>query len=141
MKLRNLLVAATAAAILAGTSFGASAGSWNFSKGESSSGVVSVGVLWDDTPIAVTLQKQHNKSVVIGDGGAGAFAGTGGGATAGTYEYNYATQHQSGYTAPNNAPLTLTDATSGSGGGTYATAGGSTFGGSCAGSGCGSNDH
>jgi hypothetical protein len=86
MKIRHLLVAASAAAILAGSSFGALAGSWNFSKGESRSSVVSVGTVIYHTPFAITLQKQSNNSVTVGTGGynvgAGASAGTFGGAEA-----------------------------------------------------------
>jgi hypothetical protein len=136
MKLRHLLVAASAVAVLAGTSVGASAGSWNFSKGESSSGVVSVGTFdWFGKPIAKTIQGEHTSSVAIGGwSGAGAFAGTSGGSTAGATTWNNSTQ--TGYTAGSSTNATVLTSTQ-SGASIGATAGGSTFGGSCAGSGCG----
>lgn len=136
MKVRHLLVAASAAAVLVGTSLAASAGSHSFSKGESSSGVLSVGVYYDGIPIAVTLQGEHTKSLVKGNGGSAAFAGTSGGATAGIYSYHYDTGGTGPVVAPGYEPIAGTPSSSGFGDGRYATAGGSTYGGSCAGSGC-----
>jgi hypothetical protein len=139
MKIRHLLVAASAAAILAGSSYGALAGGWNYSKGESSSGVLSVGVYISGVPIAATLQGQHNKSVVVGNGwngAAGAEAGTDGGATAGK---TYASSSSTGtppVAAPGYAPIAGTAGTSAHSGSTYATANGSTSGSSCAGNAC-----
>jgi hypothetical protein len=141
MKLRHLLVAASAAAVLAGTSMGAQAGNWSFSKGSSSSGVLSLGIIISSTPVAGTLQIQHNDSVAMGPGsGAAANAGTTGGATAGTYNYSYTYNYTDtkAVIAPNSQTTTLPSSGSGngSGSGVYTTAGGSTSGASCAGSGC-----
>ena len=112
MQVRHLLVAAAAATILAGSSMGAFASSHSFSKGESSSSVVSVGTVIFGIPVAVTIQHQHNDSVAVGSGsGAGASAGTTGGAIAGTASF-YSIHV------------------------TAAAASGSTSGSSCAGSGC-----
>jgi hypothetical protein len=144
MKVRHLLVAVSAAAILAGSSFAASAGGWTFSKGESHSSVVSGAAYIHGTPIAITLQHRSNNSVSVGDSwnaGAGAFAGTGGGANAGAYDSSETSGGTDPVTAPGYSPIAGTPATSSSHSGSYASAGGSTFGGSCAGSGCGGGIH
>jgi hypothetical protein len=117
MKVRHLLVAVSAAAILAGSSFAASAGGWTFSKGESHSSVVSGAAYIHGTPIAITLQHQSNNSVSVGDSwnaGATADAGTHGGSIA-------------------------IGVGPGGSSGSGAAAWGSTSGSSCAGSGCGNN--
>jgi hypothetical protein len=111
MKVRQILVAVSAVAILAGTSFGALASSQNFSKGESSSKVVSVGTFVWGKPFAITVQKERTESVVKGSGGAGATADTSGGAIAATVQIGWS-------------------------GGSGAAAWGTTSGSSCAGSGC-----
>jgi hypothetical protein len=114
MNVRHLLVAVSAAAILAGSSYGALAGGWSFSKGESHSSVVSGAAYVWHTPIAVTIQHQSNNSVSVGNSynaGAGADAGSTGGAIAAEVQI-------------------------GNGGGNGAAAWGSTSGSSCAGSGC-----
>jgi hypothetical protein len=119
MNVRHLLVAVSAAAILAGSSYGALAGGWSFSKGESHSSVISGAAYisaWQ-LPIAVTIQHQSNKSVSVGDSynaGATAGASTTGGAIAASVNI-------------------------GNSGGNGAAAWGSTDGGSCAGAGCGNN--
>jgi hypothetical protein len=136
MNVRHLLVAVSAAAILAGSSYGALAGGWNYSKGQSSSGVVSVGVYFDGIPLAVTLQGQKNKSVVVGNGAAGADASTHGGATAGIYSYSGGTTGTVFSSNPGYAPAQGPTSSSYSGDGRYATAGGSTHGSSCAGNAC-----
>jgi hypothetical protein len=146
MNVRHLLVAVSAAAILAGSSFGALAGGWSFSKGESHSSVISGAAYVSDweLPIAITIQHQSNNSVSVGDSwnaGAGAFAGTGGGANAGAYDSSETSGGTDPVTAPGYSPIAGTPATSSSHSGSYASAGGSTFGGSCAGSGCGGGIH
>ena len=112
MKVRHLLVAASAAAFLAGSSYGALAGSHSFSKGESYSSVHSVGTFKHGNPISKTDQRQHNQSIAVNGGGAGAEAGTTGGALA--------VEISIGYHA----------------GGSGSAAWGSTSGKSCAGSAC-----
>jgi hypothetical protein len=87
MKVRNILVAVSAAAILAGSSMGALAGGYHkksYSKGESESSVVSVGTFKYHKPYATTFQHQENSSFTnqSENGSAGAGAGTSGGALA-----------------------------------------------------------
>jgi hypothetical protein len=88
MNVRHIIVAVSAAAILAGSSFGALAGGYHkkaYSKGESESSVISVGVVHYGTPFAITLQHQENSSFTNQhNGSAGAGAGTDGGALAGS---------------------------------------------------------
>ncbi len=85
MRIRNLIVAVSAAAILAGSSMAASAGGYSFHKPDvghatSSSGVLSVGVvipgnssnLYSATPISGTLQGEHTSSYATGHQGSAA---------------------------------------------------------------------
>ena len=137
MNVRHIVVAVSAAAILAGSSFGALAGGYHkkaYSKGESESSVVSVGTFIHRTPLAITLQHQENSAFTNQhNGGAGAEAETGGGALALT-----GTVYGGGGGAG-----ALQSMTPGGGGfiasGAVVAAWGSTYGSSCAGSGCGSS--
>ena len=86
MNVRHIVVAVSAAAILAGSSFGALAGGYHkkaYSKGESESTVISVATVKYGTPFALTIQHQENSAFTNQNhGGAGADAGTTGGAAA-----------------------------------------------------------
>lgn len=136
MNVRHILVAASAAAILAGSSFGALAGSHNFSKGESKSSV-NTAAFFIYTPVAINKQKEHTTSIVKGDGEAAAGATTSGGALA--------LQGYFSIGSGGGAPIGTASLNSPSGGygisgeGQVAAAWGSTSGSSCAGSGCNSN--
>lgn len=116
MNVRHFIVAVSAAAILAGSSYGALAGGYHkkaYSKGESESGVVSFATVIHYTPLAVTIQHQENSAFTNqNNGGAGADAGTHGGAAAVVGNIGFAS-------------------------GAAVAAWGSTNGSSCAGSGCG----
>ena len=119
MNVRHIVVAVSAAAILAGSSFGALAGGYHkkaYSKGESESSVISVGTFKYGQPLAITLQHQENSAFTNQhNGGAGAEAETGGGALAAQgaiMTHHFAAQ------------------------GAVVAAWGSTYGSSCAGSGC-----
>jgi hypothetical protein len=128
MNVRHFVVAVSAAAILAGSSYGALADyhKKSYSKGESYSTVESKGSFHNGSPVAETEQHQKNSSFTNqSDGGAGADAGTTGGAIAGSLSSGL----------PMAVIHTLTPSLGGSASG--AAAWGSTDGSSCAGSGCG----
>ena len=127
MNVRHIVVAVSAAAILAGSSYGALAGGYHkksYSKGESESTVISVATVKHGTPFALTIQHQENEAFTNqSDGGAGADAGTTGGAAAGKAEIG-------------GVALTHVGVVYFSGEVKAAAAWGSTSGGSCAGSAC-----
>ena len=130
MNVRLFVVAVSAAAILAGSSFGALAGGYHkksYSKGESESTVISVAVVKHGTPFALTIQHQENEAFTNQNhGGAGADAGTTGGAFAGSL-------------GGGGNPMVRTLTENGDSHASIAAAWGSTSGSSCAGSGCGSS--
>ena len=133
MNVRHIVVAVSAAAILAGSSYGALAGGYHkksYSKGESESTVISVATVKHGTPFALTIQHQENDAFTNqSDGGAGADAGTTGGALA--------LKLGDGGSRPMTQLFTQSENNGSSA--SVAAAWGSTSGGSCAGSGCGSS--
>jgi hypothetical protein len=126
MNVRHIVVAVSAAAILAGSSYGALAGGYHkkaYSKGESYSKVESKAYFRHGSPVAETEQMEHTTAFTNqNNGGAGADAGTTGGALA------------VGLGSPAISVLTFTHSLGGNV--QAAAAWGSTSGGSCAGSGC-----
>lgn len=128
MNIRLLVVAASAAAILAGSSMGALAGGFGYA--ESSSSVVSVGTVICDVPFAITLQEQEQSSMAAGNGGASTTGGSWG-----TAKASNGSAHQ---TSAGIGPLGVTSISEH---GPSASASGATYGSSCAGSNCGNNPY
>jgi hypothetical protein len=133
MNVRHLLIAASAAAILAGSSFGALANGWSISKGESHSSVLVVSTsdnpfTWghDPDPIVVLYAKSHNEAKAPSWGAAEADSHAGGGGEAEAITG----QNNDGTPDPNNNGEYGTQSTS------SASAHGGASGSACAGSAC-----